>query len=526
MNQQPDHETPALPRAQARAIATRRMLALATAGQLTEQHKALYAEMLEVSERTIRRWLHDARTEQRHSPRPQAAFTFTPELRVRLTYHRGDTAALYRELAAAPGAVLPSLRTVQRAARAQITAGERAGMRKGERERRKYDVYLRRPPTHRNDAWEADHVEAPVQVWVHGRLRKPWITWFIDTATSAVAGAAVTAGRPSSESIMAALRAAITTAAPYGPVGALPARVRIDRGKDFLSRVLTDALRAFAVPVITLPPYASYLKGSVEAMNHVIEQQLFAQLPCYTHRPRTLNNQSVDPDQAALPFEVFVEKVLTWILKWNTEHTMPSLAGRTPAQAWLTDPTPVFEPPAADLVHLTLRDDGKTRVISTKGVHWNNADYVGQFMHGRVGTRVRLRHMPHHTEQIEIFDADSGRHLGAAYKSDSAPADKVAEVLRVREARARRQRRELKAAEKLRTARYAAVTVPGPPVALETLTTAQADAEIRRERGHRLRELARPDVIPLSEAPEGWARPRPRAGGTRGRGEHGQEDRP
>lgn len=515
MTTEPDRETDALTRAQLRTIATRRMAALANAGQLTSAHQALYAETLGVSERTIRRWLHDALTEQRHGPRPRSAFTFTPDLRVRLTYHRGDTAALYRELAAAPGAVLPSLRTVQRAARAQITAGERAGMRKGERERRKYDVYLRRPPTHRNDAWEADHVEAPVQVWVHGRLRKPWITWFIDTATSAIAGAAVTAGRPSSESIMAALRAAITTSAPYGPVGALPGRLRIDRGKDFLSHVLTDALRAFAVPVIALPPYASYLKGSVEGMNRIIEQQLFAQLPCYTHRARTLNGKPVDPDQSALPFEVFVEKALTWILSWNTEHTMPSLAHRTPAQAWLADPTPVFEPPARDLVHLTLRDDGKVRVISSKGVHWKNADYVGEFMHGRVGTRVRLRHMPHHSDQIEIFDAASGRYLGPAYKSDAAPADKVAEVIRVRAARARRQRRELKAAEKLRAARYAAVTVPGPPVALEALTNAQADAEIRRERGTQLRALARPDVIPLSEPPEGWARPRPRGGNDR-----------
>ena len=68
----------------------------------------------------MRRWLHDALTEQRYGPRPHTGFTFTPDLRVRLTYHRGDAAALHRELAAAPGGVLPSLRTVQRAARAQI----------------------------------------------------------------------------------------------------------------------------------------------------------------------------------------------------------------------------------------------------------------------------------------------------------------------------------------------------------------------------------------------------------------------
>jgi hypothetical protein len=41
----------------------------------------------------------------------------------------------------------------------------------------------------------------------------------------------VTAGTPSRESILAALRAAITLDEPYGPPGGLPERVRIDRGK-------------------------------------------------------------------------------------------------------------------------------------------------------------------------------------------------------------------------------------------------------------------------------------------------------
>jgi len=52
MNNEPDHETAALTRAQRRALATRRMVALAHAGQLTGAHKALYAETLGVSERT------------------------------------------------------------------------------------------------------------------------------------------------------------------------------------------------------------------------------------------------------------------------------------------------------------------------------------------------------------------------------------------------------------------------------------------------------------------------------------------
>lgn len=69
---------------------------------------------------------------------------------------------------------------------------------------------------------------------MEGRLVKPWVTWFVDIGTDAVCGVAVTPGPASSESILAALRAAICMEAPYGPPGGLPGRVRIDRGKDFL----------------------------------------------------------------------------------------------------------------------------------------------------------------------------------------------------------------------------------------------------------------------------------------------------
>jgi hypothetical protein len=52
-----------------------------------------------------------------------------------------------------------------------LRPGDRAGLAGGERARRAYDVFLQRPRTHRNAVWEADHVEAAVEVDVEGRLR-------------------------------------------------------------------------------------------------------------------------------------------------------------------------------------------------------------------------------------------------------------------------------------------------------------------------------------------------------------------
>ncbi len=75
------------------------------------------------------------------------------------------------------------------------TRGDIAGLREGERSRRNFDVFLRRPSAgqYRNAAWETDHVDAAVEVDVDGRLMKPWVAWFVDTAYCVIMGAAVTA---------------------------------------------------------------------------------------------------------------------------------------------------------------------------------------------------------------------------------------------------------------------------------------------------------------------------------------------
>lgn len=141
---------------------------------------------------------------------------------------------MHRELVAAQaagGVPAPSFATLHRAVRRDLPPGDLAGLRSGELARRDYDVFLKRPVSYRNETWEGDHVEAPVEVVVEGRLLRPWVTWFIDVGTNAVTGAAVTAGPASRESILATLRAAICLQAPYGPPGGLPGRVRIDRGQ-------------------------------------------------------------------------------------------------------------------------------------------------------------------------------------------------------------------------------------------------------------------------------------------------------
>lgn len=494
-----------------RVAAIRRLMALDGEGRMTTEHVQLVAEGLAVSERTVWRWIADARAGGDVDQGLPGRFEVTDRVREQLAFWRGNVAAVQRELVEAAkldGSPAPSRQTLQRAVQRDVLRGDRAGLRHGERARRAYDVFLQRPPGHRNEVWESDHVEAPVEVDVEGRLVKPWVTWFIDVATDVVCGTAITPGPPSRESILAALRSAITMDAPYGPPGGLPGRVRIDRGKDFLSSTVAAVLAGFAVKVVALPPYTPHLKGTVETVNGAAGQMFFAGLPRYTGGQRLANDRPADPDAPALTFEAFVAELLGWVRWWNTEHQMPVLDDRTPLRAWLDDPTPLTTVPAGDLRLLTLEDDGRTRKITTKGVAWRGRQYVAAWMTGQVGRQVRLRYMPHHEHEVEVFDAHTQEHLGAASLADQASPEQIAELRRTREAHRRRLAKDLRTAEKSRRTRYAAATTPEPPKPVTAVTAAQAAAELGEADDQQMRAAARPQVVPLGPPAPGWVLPR------------------
>jgi putative transposase len=95
-------------------------------------------------------------------------------------------------------------------------------------------------------------------------------------------------------------------------------------------------------------------------------------------------------------------------------------------------------------------------------VAWLARQYVAAWMTGQAGREVRLRHMPHHEHEVEVFDARTGEHLGAAFLADQASPEQIAQVHRSRELGRRRLQADLRAAEKARRIRYAAATTAVP----------------------------------------------------------------
>ncbi|MEV6750251.1 hypothetical protein ACUN29_35300 [Streptomyces sp. WC2508] len=186
------------------------------------------------------------------------------------------------------------------------------------------------------------------------------MTWFIDVATKVIVGVAVTPHQPGRDAVLAALRISISRVDPYGPFGGLPARVRVDRGKEFLCRTVYRALGVFAVAVDGLPAYTPYRKGTVEALNGAVERMLFVSMPGYTRRARPMAAYRPDPAEEMLSFEDFVQALLDWVTWWNTMHCPRGLAdGRTPQQTWEADPTPVEDVPEEHLAFFALEDDGR-----------------------------------------------------------------------------------------------------------------------------------------------------------------------
>ncbi|WP_234321874.1 transposase family protein [Streptomyces xanthophaeus] len=499
--------------------AVARLLALDSRGELTTDHARLVAGALGVSLRTVWSWVSVARREGRLSARTPARAGVSADVRARLAVWGGNVAAVHRELlaeAVKAGAAdsVPSLRTLQRAVRQDLSVGERAGLKGGEGARRRFDVYGKRPRTHRNACWEGDHKRIPVRVDVEGSAVCPWVTWFIDVATKAIVGVAVTPHQPARDAVLAALRTGISWQDPYGPFGGLPGVVRVDRGKEFLCRTVERALGAFAVPVDDLPAYKPYRKGTVEALNGAVEEMLLVSLPGYTHRARPAEAYCPDLVEELLSYPDFVKVLLDWVAWWNTEHHPAGLdASLTPLAAWEADPAPVEDVAEERLAFFALEDDGRVRKITTNGIAWRRRAYIAPWMAGHVGMRVRLRYLPHYDGRIEVFSTEEwGRHLGSAYLAEAATVEQRRALSSVREKKARALKADLKAAEKLRKTRYTATTTAAMPRPRRTVTSSQAEAEISRARGVDLAARALPDLIPPREPPASWARPvvRPR----------------
>lgn len=421
-------------------------------GDLTAAHVRLAAGALGVTERTVWRWL--SRPAERQ-PRPSFALSATD--REAYAFYRGNVAAIVRARTAVlsgdgttAGAPVPRFlaqgwagtrpvaeRTLYRAFEAEMTPAERAAWKTGEAGRRRHGVHLKRPEEARGVCWEMDHKQ--LEVWVlppRGRPVKPWWTTVVDDGTRALVGWAL-ALTPHTGTVLTAMRMALLHEPERGPWGAVPARVRIDRGLEFAADAIEEVAGALCIHSHRLPGYSPNLKGKVERANMTIGQTLLSTLPGYAGGPRDAAGRLYGPiddrpaalrkferaaDEAAargeeptgpMRIERFAARVATWANWYNTVRPHRMIGNRTPLQAWTEDTGPVRRIDPDVLRHLLLA--GEERMIGRDGISFAGLQFLAPELNGRGGQRVHIRYMPHDDRQIEVYL--NGKHLCTSYPS-------------------------------------------------------------------------------------------------------------
>lgn len=487
---------------QLRTISVHRLLLLQRHGQLTADHTNAVAQAHGVNKRTVRRWMANARAHDgEYTPATRQRFTLTPKMRDTVARWAGNVTAAWRELKA-EGTPVPSLAHFHRAVTRELSPGQRAGLRGGEKARRSFDVHPTRDRGFRNQAWEADHVEASVWVNVDGHRRKPWITWCIECATDGICGMAVTPQHASRESILLALRNSVLRD-EYPPFGGIPTLIRVDGGKDYLGDAVDCSLSALGTDRVELigQPWG---KGTVEALNGAVKKMLFCSLPGYTDGHSPTRGEPTDPDERLLDFKEFVLLLQGWVHQWNHELPKRCLGGLTPAQAWEADLTPIYDAPPTAVFAFTLEAGGEPKKITPAGVYWRGHHYINDWMHGQVGRLVRIHYLPNHEHEIYLYDADSNEHLGLAYLAHRSTSDQRRALARARQREVNRLAAQLKRARRKTKERYAAVTVPTTPELLGAQTEEEALRELQDLRGVPLAEQPRPDFLPLPQPTNSW----------------------
>lgn len=521
-----------------RRAATEQLRQRAAAGTLTARHVRLAATGCGVSERTVWRWI--GTQEPQADGRARPGYQLTDTDREAFAFYRGNATAVHRARQATlqgtdppGGTTLPdflaqgwqgappvSVHTLRRAFAAQLSAAEIALWRSGENARRAADVYLTRPPSVRNQVWEADHKQLPILVMPpRGGAVRPWMTTVLDDATRALVGWSI-ALSPHSGTVLTAIRAGLVPDPDRGPFGGVPALVRIDRGLEFASTAVSDALKALGVDVHRLPAYTPHRKGKVERFHRTIEQMLLSGLPGFTGGPRDAAGRLHGPldDRPAaraaaetapvrpLGIDDLVGRVRDWVRWYNTAHQHTALNGRTPAQAWEEDPTPLGHIDPEHLRHLLLA--GAERTVGKDGIRFGGMAYLAPELHGRGGERVQVRYLPHDNRTIEVYTG--GEHLCTAHPQAHLTPEQV-EAFR---AAGRAEAKRLRAAQRRSTRRsrteLAPMTGAAPATESRLLPAAEGDELARRRADRALAEksstsllgLVDPTVHPVVEESE------------------------
>jgi putative transposase len=438
------------------------------------------AELLGVSRPTMWRWITNG------YPAQSAPYQLTDRV-IGLYYDvRGNVSAVARALKGEKDA--PSRETLQRAFKEQMSAQERAYVKRGVEGARSKMLYLRYEVDYRNQRWETDHKELPILVVPKRGWKpvKPWVTMFQDAKTRAIMGAALVPRRPTQAEVLAALAAAVTVDPAQGPFGGRPHVIVSDNGLEFTADAVTQVELGLGITLLTTDAYTPTQKGKVERLHRTLEQEPISTLPFYSDGPRAANKQHFGPKSASpMLFDDFAEIFFDYVWEYNNERRHSALDGRTPLEAWSDDPTPISEIDSAQM-HWML--PSVQRKVLKDGIHHDKHIFVSSALIGLVGETVEVRYMPYDYRRVEVFR--DGKWLCTATPPAEISAAEREEFLKQRRKAQQQMAGRMRASSRRSRARLIALTKPGEIQDGDPIAAAEEERIAKR----RQRKLTKQDL--------------------------------
>jgi putative transposase len=373
------------------------------------------------------------------------------------------------------GEELPSRATWYRAASRDLSALELRYAKGGLPNARRAQLRLERREGRRGEALIADHKLADVLVSLPGTNKpaRPWITSFMEPSTRAIAGLAVSV-RPHRGVVLAALGEAIRGRPELTPAHGKPWIVRFDNGLEFLAKAIRSAALDLGFTPVPLRRRSPWLNGKIERWHQTMTGELIRRLPHWTDGPKRENGSLDIPDDVEpVAIEVFIALLLEWVAEYNFDRPHSSLLGRTPAQAWDEDSTPLRAASEQDLRRYLLECPG-SRVVEARGVKLSNRWYTSDQLQPLVGRRVELRLMPHDNRWLEIYHR--GEWVCRAMRHDEASEAQRQLVLDARADAARRAAGIARQAKNRARVRWSTMISARAPQPTNSISREEAEA--------------------------------------------------
>lgn len=181
-----------------------------------------------------------------------------------------------------------------------------------------------------NELWQLDCTEVPVYCLdiKTGKLFRPWMTSFIDTASRVVPCCHLTEGHPNSRDVLCALRTAML---PKGndtcPFYGKPVGIQSDNHNVFKGEFL-DALIHLEIDPQNSPNHCPSNNGKIERMFRTFADQLFSGLNGYTKQFQGLDRAKANP----IPYPLLARLIERYLIEYHTQ-THRTLK-QSPWEAW------------------------------------------------------------------------------------------------------------------------------------------------------------------------------------------------